>query len=81
MSTVEIDGPKPRKPVRLWPGVAIVAVQWLILLVLPPLLPGTNGIALMAAAAAGVVLLLWWLFLSRVPWIDRGGPSSSWSPP
>ena len=73
MSTVEIDGPKPRKPVRLRPGVVIVALQWLVLLVLPAVVPGTYGIALMAAAAAGVVLLLWWLFLSRVPWLDRLG--------
>ena len=73
MSTVDIDGPKPRKPVRLWPGVVIVALQWLVLLTLPVLVAGTNGIALMAAAAAGVVLLLWWLFLSRMPWPDRVG--------
>jgi hypothetical protein len=43
--------PKPRKPVRLVPGVVIVALQWLVLLVLPAVMPGTSGIALMAAEA------------------------------
>jgi outer membrane protein assembly factor BamB len=73
--TSSIAGPaqQPRKPLRLWPGVVIVALQWLVWLVVPTVVPGAAGIALMGGAACGLALIVWWLFFSRAPWAERLG--------
>ena len=63
----------PRKPLRLWPGVLIVALQWLVWLVVPLLVPGAAGTALLGAAVAGLALIVWWLLFSRAPWSERVG--------
>jgi outer membrane protein assembly factor BamB len=66
----------PAHRLRLWPGVALVALMWLL-----------KGVALIGEPSflfvffiAGIIgplvalvgLLLWWLFASRLPWRDRG---------
>jgi hypothetical protein len=64
------------KPLRLWPGVAIVALQLIALHV-----PGYFGPAtpvwffgMMGSFTVGTLLLfIWWLFFSRARWIDRLG--------
>lgn len=58
-------------PLRLWPAVAIVAIQWLLRFGLPAVAPGTVAIGLLAAGVGGVLVVLWWLFFSRAPWVDR----------
>jgi hypothetical protein len=35
MTTAWIDEPTARRPLRLWPGVAPVALQWLVRLGVP----------------------------------------------
>jgi outer membrane protein assembly factor BamB len=62
-----------RKPLRLWPGVAIVIVQWLLWFVLPVVAPGAGLFGLMGGVACGLAIVLWWLFFSRVPWLERIG--------
>ena len=71
-SSGNID-PAARKPLRLWPGVVAVALQWLIILGLPIFAPGQGGTAILAGFAGGVLVLLWWLFFSRAPWSERLG--------
>src|SRR5579884_2491655 len=62
-----------RRP-RLWPGVVLVVLQWLLLIVPRWVAPGTmvQFLAMfwgpMITAAA---LVAWWLFASRVRWRDR----------
>ena len=41
----------PRKPLRLWPGVVAVALQWLIRFVLPVLVPATANFAILGGLA------------------------------
>ena len=62
---------------RLWPGVIIFAVMWL-LRVGTAMVPDVSiadvpvviiGILGMVVGAAAIVL--WWLFFSRVPWSER----------
>ncbi len=63
----------PRKPLRLWPGVVAVALQWLIWLGTPLVAPGAGAIGMLVAAAGGLAVIVWWLFFSRAPWPERVG--------
>jgi hypothetical protein len=64
-------GPTLRKPLRLWPGVVIVALQWLGWLVIPRLVPEGAMYGVLGGLAAGPAVLVWWLFFSRAPWSER----------
>src|SRR5512138_1192754 len=66
---------RSRKPLRLWPGIVIVVLQWLIRFGSPALFAGDN--AVLAGVAAGVIgglaVLVWWVFFSRATAFDRWG--------
>ena len=62
-----------RKPLRLWPGVAIVALQWLGRFVVPAIAPEAMVYGVMGGLAGGLLIALWWLFLSRAAWVERLG--------
>ncbi len=72
MAAPPVDRP-PRKPLRLWPGVVIVTLQWFGRFLLPVLVPATLYHGVMAGMAGGVAVLLWWVFFSRAPVIERWG--------
>src|SRR6266498_784010 len=63
----------PPKPLRLWPGVAVVVVQWLLWLVVPIVFRDAVILAVLGAVACGLFVLVWWLFFSRAPWAERVG--------
>ena len=65
--------PGGRKPLRLWPGVVAVVVQWVAMFGVPLVVPDTGGTGILAAIAGGLAVLLWWLFFSRMPWLERVG--------
>ena len=68
------SGKEPsHKPLRLWPGIVAVAVQWLGMFVVPSLAPDIGMTAFVAGIAGGLGVLLWWLFLSRAAWVERLG--------
>ncbi|MBI5772042.1 MAG: PQQ-like beta-propeller repeat protein [Verrucomicrobia bacterium] len=62
-----------RPPLRLWPGVVIVAVQWIARFVVPAVVPESLMFGVMASLACAVALIIWWLFFSRAPWAERFG--------
>ena len=64
-----------QRPLRLWPGVAAVALQWFLWLVFPVLVPGTTGgyISVFGGLIAGLLVIVWWLFFSRAAWLERLG--------
>src|SRR5262245_12835691 len=69
-----------RKPLRLWPGVALAAALVLTRYVLPPLIPDATLFSLplgMIAVIAGMVCALaiaaWWMLFSRAPLAERFG--------
>ena len=68
-----------RRPLRLWPGVAIAALMLFFRLVLPRVGPETlfgmptMYIGVLAPLAGTLLIVLWWLFFSRAPWAERLG--------
>ena len=62
-----------RRPLRLWPGVVIVALQWFVRFVVPMFAPDALVYALLGGLAGGVAILVWWLFFSRAVWTERLG--------
>ena len=59
------------KPLRLWPGVIIVAVQWAARFGLPLVSPDLTVYAVIAGLAGALAIVIWWLAFSRAPWFDR----------
>lgn len=58
---------------RLWPGVVIVIVQWLLWFVLPLIEPEAGLISVIGGLAAGLAVVLWWVFFVRAAWSERLG--------
>jgi outer membrane protein assembly factor BamB len=71
--TVPIHRPTPRKPLRLWPGIVAVVLQWLIWFVVPLFALDGAMFAMLGGVACGLAVLVWWLFFSRARWVDRVG--------
>lgn len=61
-----------RKPLRLWPGIALAALVVLVRFV-APLFPDGAMIGLLGSVAGGALILVWWLLFSRAPWVERLG--------
>ncbi|HSF18761.1 MAG TPA: PQQ-binding-like beta-propeller repeat protein [Vicinamibacteria bacterium] len=63
-----------QKPIRLWPGVVIVILQWLGFLVVPVVLPEAAIYGVIGGLVGGpAAIVVWWLFFSRAPWSERIG--------
>jgi outer membrane protein assembly factor BamB len=75
MTNTGTDGTINSRPLRLWPGVAIVVMQWLAWLAAPSVLPGSAGVlvAVLGGLIGGLMVAAWWLFFSRAPGVERWG--------
>ena len=69
-----------RKPLRLWPGVALGVLILVLRYVAPQIAPRlfeadmALNVALfsfLGALLASILVLLWWLLFSRAPWVER----------
>jgi outer membrane protein assembly factor BamB len=79
MPTTHIADPSVKK-LRLWPGVALVAMQWLLLFGVPAIAPDAELfelpiglLAILGGVLCGLLIALWWLFFSRAHWAERVG--------
>ena len=80
MTATETRERPARKPLRLWPGVAIVVLQWLLAFGVPRIAPDAEILSLpigllgvLGGVLGGLAVVIWWLLFSRAPWV---GPSS-----
>lgn len=73
MHIAQTDKLTSQKPLRLWPGVVAVALQWVLWIVVPIVSRDTAIVTMLGAVALGLVVVLWWLFFSRAPWAERVG--------
>src|SRR5580700_3699344 len=73
MTTAQTNELAPRKPLRLWPGVAAVVLLWLSFLVLPIVSPDNSAYGILGWVGGGLAVFVWWLLFSRAPWLDRVG--------
>jgi len=62
-----------RKPLRLWPGVVIVIVQWLLWFVVPVVAPDAALVGMLGGVVGGLAIVVWWVFFSRARWSERVG--------
>ncbi len=71
--SIPTSSPVPR-PLRLWPGLIVVAILLGMIFIPSWVAPGTYTafMAMFYAPFVGAPLLLgWWIFFSRAPWLDR----------
>jgi outer membrane protein assembly factor BamB len=75
MNIPQAGEPAPQKPLRLWPGVIIVVVQWLLWIGVPMVVPGWEALtfAVFGGLLGGLAVVVWWAFLSRAPRLERWG--------
>ncbi len=73
MTTAQARNQHTSKPLRLWPGVVIVGLQWLFMFAVPLVEPGAVVFGVSAGFAGGFAVVAWWALFSRAPWSDRVG--------
>ncbi|MGB7760507.1 MAG: PQQ-binding-like beta-propeller repeat protein [Bryobacteraceae bacterium] len=73
MTIAQTDEPTPQKPLRLWPGVLAVTLQWLVRFGLPRVVPAAFGFAIMGELVGALAIVVWWAFFSRARWFERWG--------
>ncbi len=70
----------PTPSLRLWPGLLIVTLQWVMAFLVPRLFPAVEWfgleiglISLFGSMLGGLAIIVWWLFFSRARWVERVG--------
>lgn len=58
---------------RLWPGVLIVAIQWLIRFAVPAIEPKAMMYGVMGGVLFGLAIPVWWIFFSRASRLEKWG--------
>ena len=62
-----------QNPLRLWPGVVAVTLQWLVRFGLPMVAPDALEFSVGGGVLGGLAVVVWWAFFSRAPRSERWG--------
>src|SRR6266478_1677307 len=73
MAIAQTSEPMHKKPLRLWPGVVIVVLQWVVRYGVPIVVPEALEFAVIGGLLCGLAIVVWWAFLSRAPRSERWG--------
>ena len=73
MANAQTDEPTRQKPLRLWPGVVAVMLQWLVRFGVPIVVPGAMAFGVIGGLFCGLAIVVWWAFFSRAPRSERWG--------
>jgi len=65
----------PANPLRVWPGIVAVALQWLARFGIKAVIPGIKGFGrgMMVSFVFTIALIVWWTFFSRASRKERFG--------
>jgi outer membrane protein assembly factor BamB len=69
----QIDRPATQLPLRLWPGVVAVVLQWLSRFGVPSVVPEAVFFGVIGGLVGGLAIVVWWGFFSRAPRSERWG--------
>ncbi len=73
MTIAQTDEPTRQKPLRLWPGVVAVVLQWLARFGVPIFVPEAIPFGVIGGLLGGLAIVVWWAFFSRAPRSERWG--------
>src|SRR5262245_32517721 len=73
MNIAKIDSSATHRPLRLWPGVIAVTLQWLLCFSLRFIPSEAIMVIVIGLLACSLAVLVWWLFFSRASWAERLG--------
>ena len=73
MVIAQTEKPTPKKPLRLWPGVLLVVLLWLVRFGVPVVVPDALQFGVMGGVFCGLAIVVWWAFFSRAPRSERWG--------
>ena len=73
MTQSRADVSNAPRPLRLWPGVVLLMLQWLVRFGIPVVFPEQVALAVLGGLGFGIAIGLWWMFFSRALWSERLG--------
>jgi hypothetical protein len=69
--TGQTTGSLGQKSLRLWPGILLVIIQWLVRFGVSAVAPGAIGVGIFGGIILGLFIVIWWAFFSRASWFER----------
>ncbi len=73
MANAQTDKPTRQEPLRLWPGVIAVMLQWLGRFGVPIVEPDAIPYGMFGGLLCWLAVVVWWAFFSRAPRAERWG--------